>query len=66
MPSDSVFGHVDDGRPVHRLVLGTAPGPVLHVLDLGATAHRLEITGPDGVRRNVLLGHASPAAIRLA
>ena len=61
MPPDSVFGHLDDGRPVRRLVLGTAPGPVLHVLDLGATAHRLEITGPDGVRRNVLLGHASPA-----
>ena len=56
------FGSLPDGRPVRRLVLGTAPGPVLHLLDLGATAHRLEVTAPDGVRRNVLLGHGSPQA----
>ncbi len=61
MPRRSVFGHLEDGLAVHRLVLGTAPGPVLELLDLGATAHRLEVTGPDGVRRNVLLGHGSPA-----
>jgi aldose 1-epimerase len=30
------------------------------VLDLGATVHRLWVTGGDGVRRNVVLGHASP------
>jgi aldose 1-epimerase len=35
---------------------------VLHLLDLGATVHRLEVTAPDGVRRNVLLGLPSPAA----
>lgn len=29
---------------------------MLQLLDLGATAHRLEVTAPDGVRRNVLLG----------
>lgn len=56
------FGRLVDGRPVHRLVLGSPPGPVLHLLDLGATAHRLEVTGPDGCRRNVLLGHATPDA----
>jgi galactose mutarotase-like enzyme len=54
------FGRHPDGRPVHRLVLGSAPGPELHLLDLGATAHRLELTGRDGRRRNVLLGHADP------
>ena len=56
------FGTRPDGRPVRRLVLGSAPGPALHVLDLGATAHRLEITAPDGVRRDVLLGLPTPAA----
>ncbi len=48
---------LDDGRAARRLVLGRAPGPVLHLLDLGATIHRLEVTGGDGVRRNVALGH---------
>ena len=43
-------------------MLGSAPGPVLHLLDLGATAHRLEITCPDGVRRDVLLGLPTPEA----
>ena len=42
------------------LTVGTAPRPVLEVLDLGATVHRLEVTGGDGVRRNVVLGHATP------
>lgn len=54
------FGALPDGRPVHRLVLGSAPGPVLHVLDLGATVHRLEVTCGDGLRRNVVLGHPTP------
>jgi aldose 1-epimerase len=55
------FGSLPDGRAVTGHVLGTPPGPVLHVLDLGATVHRLEVTGGDGVRRNVVLGHATPA-----
>jgi galactose mutarotase-like enzyme len=42
-----------------ELVLGAAPGPVLHLLTLGATVHRLEIACGDGVRRNVVLGHPS-------
>ena len=32
---------------------------MLEVLDLGATVHRLWVTGGDGVRRNVVLGHAT-------
>jgi galactose mutarotase-like enzyme len=40
-------------------VIGTEPGPVLELLDLGATVHRLWVTGGDGVRRNVVLGHAT-------
>ncbi len=47
--------------PVQRLTLGSAPGPVLEVLDLGATVHRLWVTCGDGVRRNVVLGHATAA-----
>ena len=53
------FGPSSRG-PVQRLVLGTAPGPVLELLDLGATVHRLWVTCGDGVRRNVVLGHATP------
>jgi aldose 1-epimerase len=45
---------------VQKLVLGSAPGPVLEVLDLGATVHRVWVTCGDGVRRNVVLGHRTP------
>jgi aldose 1-epimerase len=55
------FGTLPDGRPVRRIALGSPPGPVLHLLDLGATVHRLEVAGGDGERRNVVLGHVSPA-----
>src|SRR3954464_14721901 len=52
------FGTSSRGA-VQKVVLGSAPGPVLEVLDLGAIVHRLWVTGGDGVRRNVVLGHAS-------
>jgi aldose 1-epimerase len=39
------------------LTIGRAPGIQLQVLDLGATLHRLDVTGGDGVRRNIVLGH---------
>jgi galactose mutarotase-like enzyme len=52
------FGECEIG-PVQRLVLGRQPGVVLEVLDLGAVTHALWVTGGDGVRRNVLLGHAT-------
>jgi galactose mutarotase-like enzyme len=52
------FGDTRVG-PVQKLVIGTEPGPVLELLDLGATVHRLWVTGGDGVRRNVVLGHAT-------
>jgi aldose 1-epimerase len=57
MPVES-FGPSSRG-PVQKIVLGSPPGPVLEVLDLGATVHRLWVTGGDGVRRNVVLGHAT-------
>ncbi len=60
--SDPEFGVLPDGRPVHRLVVGTAPGPVLHLLDLGATVHRLDVTDAYGGRRNVVLGLPTPEA----
>lgn len=60
-----MFDALPDGRPVHALTIGSAPGPVVEVLTLGATVHRLEVTAPDGVRRDVVLGHAD-AADRLA
>ncbi len=49
------------GPGVDSVVLGTPPGPVLHLLELGATVHRLEVTCGDGVRRNVVLNHGSTA-----
>jgi len=51
------LGLLSDGRPVERLVIGDSPGPVVELLTLGATVHRLEVTGGDGERRNVVLGH---------
>ena len=54
------WDRLPDGRPVHRLVLGSAPGPVLHVLTLGATVHRLEV-GAGARRRDIALGHATAA-----
>jgi galactose mutarotase-like enzyme len=46
---------------VLTLAIGAAPGPVLHLLPLGATVHRLEVTCGDGIRRNVVLNHATEA-----
>ena len=55
MTTDRGFGRLPDGREVHVLSIGSAPGPALEVLTLGAAVHRLEVTGGDGVRRNVAL-----------
>jgi len=55
------FGQLPDGQAVDLHTIGTAPGPVLELLTLGATVHRLEVTCGDGVRRNVVLGHATVA-----
>lgn len=41
--------------------IGSAPGLVVEVLDLGATLHRLQVAAPDGGRRNVVLGWPDPA-----
>jgi aldose 1-epimerase len=55
------FGEMPDGRPVELITIGSAPGVVVDVLTLGATAHRVEVTGGDGVRRNVALGRDTVA-----
>ncbi len=55
------WGELADGRPVHRIVIGEPPRPVLHLLDLGATVHGLDVACGDRRRRNVVLGHATPA-----
>ena len=51
------FGHMPDGREVRLLTIGAEPGPVVDVLTLGATVHRLVVRSGDGERRNVVLGH---------
>lgn len=60
MPVSDV-GVLPDGRPVRRVVLGSPPGPVLTLLDLGATVHGLEVSCGDGRRRNVVLNQATAA-----
>ncbi|HEX5916828.1 MAG TPA: hypothetical protein VFY76_03190, partial [Nocardioides sp.] len=57
MTRDRVFGQLPDGRDVRLLTIGAEPGPVVEVLTLGATVHRLVVTCGDGERRNVVLGH---------
>ncbi|HYJ26564.1 MAG TPA: aldose epimerase family protein [Nocardioides sp.] len=54
---DRVFGQMPDGRDVRLLTIGAEPGPVVEVLTLGATVHRLVVACGDGERRNVVLGH---------
>jgi len=50
------FGTAPGGVPVHGYTIGL--GLVeLEVLDLGAALHRLTVTCPDGIRRNVVLGY---------
>lgn len=58
---ESLVGTTPDGQSVRCLTIGGPPGPVVEVLTLGATVHRLEVAGGDGVRRNVVLGHADLA-----
>jgi len=58
----TTFGDLPDGRPVHRLLLGGAPGVELHLLTLGSAVHRLVVTAGDGVRRDVALGYPDVAA----
>ncbi len=53
-------GTIDEDVPVTTerfLTLGAAPGPVVEVLTLGATLHRVVVACGDGQRRNVVLGH---------
>ena len=50
-----------DGRVVSSFTIGAAPGPVARVTTLGAAVERLEVTCGDGVRRNIVLGHADVA-----
>ena len=61
MTTDRVFGEMPDGRDVRLLTIGSEPGPVVEVLTLGATVHRLFVRGGDRVRRNVVLGHPDVA-----
>jgi galactose mutarotase-like enzyme len=58
---DEPFGVCEAG-PVRRLVIGSEPGVVLEVLDLGGTVHRLEVTDRVGERRNVVVGHPDAQA----
>ncbi len=58
---DEPFGTCEVG-PVRRLTIGSEPGVVLEVLDLGATVHRLDVTDRQGRRRNVVVNHPDAQA----
>jgi aldose 1-epimerase len=58
------LGELPGGPAVRRLTIGAEPGPVLDLLDLGATVHRLEVTCGDGERRNVVVTLPTPADYR--
>ncbi|GAA1763825.1 aldose epimerase family protein [Kocuria aegyptia] len=51
------FGVLPDGREVTVHTLGTPGGPVLQVLDLGATIQALHLPERTGGTTNVALGH---------
>src|SRR3954451_307521 len=55
------FGKMPDGRSVERITIGAAPGVTVDVLTLGATGPRVQVTGGDGVRRDVALARDSVA-----
>lgn len=59
VPVGVVVGRLPDGRQIRAHTLSSAGGPTLTVLDLGATVRALHAfePGPDGRRRNVVLGH---------
>jgi galactose mutarotase-like enzyme len=58
---DEPFGVCEAG-PVRRIAIGSEPGVVLEVLDLGGTVHRLEVTDRLGRRRSVVVGHPDAQA----
>ena len=59
MSASEVVGECAVGT-VRRYRIGAPDGVELDVLDLGATVQRLFLSGGDGVRRNVVLGHLAP------
>ncbi len=52
----TLFGTGPGGAAVHLHTIGSGPLE-LEILDLGAALHRLHVTSPSGIRRNVVLGH---------
>lgn len=46
-----------------ELTIGSEPGVVVRVLPYGATLRAMEVTGGDGVRRDVLVGAADQAGL---
>ncbi|MFE7629320.1 aldose epimerase family protein [Kocuria sp. NPDC057446] len=55
------FGTLPDGREVTAHVLGAPGGPVLRVLDLGATVQSLHLPDGSGGTVDVALGHPDAA-----
>lgn len=55
------FGTLPDGREVTAHTLGAPGGPVLRVLDLGATIQALHLPDGSGGTVNVALGHPDAA-----
>lgn len=63
-PGDVNVHIVSDPLPPSTVVIGAAPGPELHLMEVGATVQRLLVTDGEGVRRDVALGLPDAASIR--
>jgi len=62
MPTEiAVFGHLPDGRAVHRITLANRHGLGAAILDLGATLQAMFVPDRASVLADVTLGHADVA-----
>lgn len=60
--SKSIFGHLDDGTPIHEAVLRSAGGADARVMEWGAVLRDLVVPLSNGRRQRVVLGFADFAS----
>src|SRR5579862_4486731 len=60
--TQTLYGVMKDGAPVHAFSLGGQSGLSATILDMGGTITAITVPGPDGRRRNMVLGLKDLAA----
>lgn len=58
----TLYGSTKNGTPIHAFTLGSDARLEATILELGGTITAIRVTGPDGRRRNVVLGLKDLAA----